>query len=176
VDETSQPQHWPVLEKDDVALRKELMKLLSTHAKGNPYSADGQFAASIAQLLPGLRAMAATHWLDMSLTLDSITWHFSNFGEPRLVAHTEMGLHELGLHELAQCFEEAKELMLPLLARRTEADGDAVEILERSGLKERGDEINERAWALDNLRPGQSLIYQAWVRYARQYPERVFGP
>jgi hypothetical protein len=44
--------------------------------------------------------MAATHWLDISLTLDSITWHFGNFGEPGLVAETEAGLRELGLHEL----------------------------------------------------------------------------
>jgi hypothetical protein len=57
--------------------------------------------------------MAATHWLDISLTLDSITWHFGNFGEPQLVAETEAGLRELGLHELASCFVEAKELMLP---------------------------------------------------------------
>ena len=36
--------------------------------------------------------MAATHWLDISLTLDSITWHFGNFGEPHLVVETEAGL------------------------------------------------------------------------------------
>jgi len=45
--------------------------------------------------------MAATHWLDISLTLDSITWHFGNFGEPHLVVETEAGLQELGLQELA---------------------------------------------------------------------------
>ena len=118
--------------------------------------------------------MAATHWLDVSLTLDSITWHFGNFGEPRLVAHTEMGLHELGLHDLAQLFVEAKELMLPLLSRRTKSNGDPYEILKSAGLKERGDEIDKRARALDDLGSGRSAIYEAWVRYARQYPERVF--
>src|SRR5882672_5898584 len=71
------------------------MKLLSARVTGNPYGADGQFAESIALLPPGLRAMAATHWLDISL-LDSITWHFGNFGEPRLVAHTEMGTSRIG--------------------------------------------------------------------------------
>jgi hypothetical protein len=35
------------------------------------------------------------------------------------------GLRELGLHELASCFVEAKELMLALLAARIEADGDS---------------------------------------------------
>jgi len=66
--------------------------------------------------------MAATHWLDISLTLDSITWHFGNFGEPQPVAETEVGLRELGLHDLASCFAEAKELMIPLLARPAEAE------------------------------------------------------
>jgi hypothetical protein len=74
--------------------------------------------------------------LDISLTLDSITWHFGNFGEPGLVAETEAGLRELFLHELAQCFVEARGLMAPLLAKRTEADGDPYEILERAGLRD----------------------------------------
>jgi hypothetical protein len=82
----------------------------------------------------------------------------------------------LGLHELALCFVEAKELMTPLLAHRTEADGDPDEILERAGLGTRSDELSQRVQALDNLGPGKSIIYEAWIRYARQHPERVFAP
>ena len=167
-------QRWPALEKDDAGLQKELEHLLTARALGDPYSEDGSFAQNIAALPRGLRAMAATHWLDISLTLDSITWHFGNFGEPGLVAETEAGLRELGLYDLASCFIEAKELMAPLLARRTEGDGDPYEILDRVGLRERGDEIDRRAWALDDLKPGRSVIYEAWVRYARQHPDHVF--
>jgi hypothetical protein len=174
VDEIFNHQTWPALEKDDAGLKNELAELLTARAKGNPYSEDGSFAASIALLPLGLRAMAATHWLDISLTLDSITWHFGNFGEPHLVAQTEAGLRELGLHDLAACFVEAKELMLPLLAHRTEADGDASEILERAGLTSHAEELDQRAWALDNLGLDKSVIYEAWIRYARQHPERVF--
>ena len=87
----------------------------------------------------------------------------------------EAGLHALGLHELAVCFAEAKELMLPLLAQRTEADGDPYEILERASLRARSDALDRRAWDLDDLGPGRSIIYEAWVRYTRSYPERVFG-
>jgi hypothetical protein len=112
VDETFNHQHWPALEKDDAGLMEELFQLLTARAVGNQYAADGRFAATIAVLPPGLRAMAATHCLDISLTIDSMTWHFGNFGEPGLVAETEAGLRELGLHELALCFAEAKELML----------------------------------------------------------------
>lgn len=169
------PQHWQALEKDDTGLKQEIEQLLASRAVGDPYSDDGSFAAGIARLPPGLRAMAATHWLDISLTLDSITWHFGNFGEPGLVAATENGLRELGLGELAECFVEAKQLMTPLLAKRIDADGDPYEILERAGLKERADEIDDRASALGNLGPGESVIYNAWIRYTRQHPERVFG-
>jgi hypothetical protein len=169
-------QGWPALEKDDAGLLEELQAVLTSRVVGDPYSTDGSFAMAIAQLPPGLRAMAATHWLDLSLTLDSITWHFGNFGEPNLVAETESGLRELGLQELADCFVEAKKLMMPLLTERTEADGDPYEMLERAGLKNRGDDIDRRAWAIDNLGPGKSVIYEAWIRYTRQHPERVFGP
>jgi hypothetical protein len=72
---------WPALNKDDDGLLKELQAILTARVYGDPYSEDGSFAANIAGLPPGLRTMAATHWLDISLTLDSITWHFGNFGE-----------------------------------------------------------------------------------------------
>ena len=97
-------------------------------------------------------------------------------GEPQLVAETEAGLRELGLHELVSCFAEAKELMLPLLAQRAETDGDPYEMLERAGLKLRADEIDRRARSQDDLGPDKSAIYEAWTRYTRQYPERVFDP
>jgi hypothetical protein len=112
------------LEKDDDGLRREIEELLAARALGTPYGTNSTLGRNIALLPVGLRAMAATHWLDISLTLDSVTWHFGNFGEPHLVAETEAGLRELGLHELALCFVEAKELMVTLLASRTEADGD----------------------------------------------------
>jgi hypothetical protein len=175
VDETFNHQGWPALHKDDAGLQKELEKLLTSRVQGDPYADDGTFAANLALLPSGLRAMAATHWMDINLTLDSLTWHFGNFGEPQLVTETEAGLRELGLHELASCFVEAKELMLPLLAQRTEADGDPYEILERAGLSTRAEELDERASALGNLGSGKSAIYEAWIQYTRQHPERVFG-
>ena len=169
-----QYKKWPVLKNNDADLQMELFALLTAHVTGDPYGDDGAFAASLARLPKGLKAMAATHWLDISLTLDSITWHFGNFGEARLVAETEAGLHELGLHELAECFAEAKELMTPLLAERVEGDGDPYEILERAGLRDRGEEIDRRVWASDDLGAGRSIIYEAWIRYARERPENVF--
>jgi hypothetical protein len=138
VHESSNQERWPALQKDDDGLRDKLFQLLTVHAPGNAYGSDVSFAANITHLPPGLRAMAATHCLDISLAIDSITWHFGNFGEPHLVAETEAGLRELGLHDLAQCFVEARQLIQPLLAERTEADGNLHEILERAELLSNG--------------------------------------
>ncbi|MBB5055573.1 hypothetical protein HDF16_000242 [Granulicella aggregans] len=167
--------HYPPLGLDDAGLKKELEALLTARAPGNAYSSDGSFSATLATLPVGLRAMAATHCLDISLTLDSIIWHFGNFGEPGLVEQTEAGLRELGLHELAKCFSDAKHMMLPLLAHRKVEDGNPYEILERAGRRDEADKIKRRAWDLDNLGRGKSVIYEAWIRYTREHPDRVFA-
>ena len=51
-------QHWPALDLGDAGLMKELMRLLTVHAVGDPYGDDGSFATNIAPLPTGLRAMA----------------------------------------------------------------------------------------------------------------------
>jgi hypothetical protein len=153
------PSAWPALEKDDAGLKQEIEQLLASCTVGDPYTNDGSFAACIARFPPGLRAMAATHWLDISLNLDSITWRFGNCGEPGLVAETEAGLRELGLEDLATCFAEAKHLM-----QRCSLSGQRLTATltrfwrERAGLKERAGEIDRRARALDNLGTGDSVI------------------
>jgi hypothetical protein len=166
---------WPSLLKDDEGLQKDIEAHLTERVQGDPYSADGTFADGLMLLPVGLRAMAATHWLDISLTLDSITWHFLNFGEPKLVGCTEAGLLELGLSEMAECFRETSEFMQPLLANHEFTD--FYDFLREHNLEEKAEELNRRAWDLDeSAGKGKSVIYGAWVRYARQYPERVFGP
>jgi hypothetical protein len=162
--------------KDDDALLEEIFKVLTDRVQGDPYASDGTYAANLALLPAGLRAMAATHWLDVSLTLDSVTWHFGNFGEAGLVAQTRAGLLELGLHGLATVFCEARDLMIPLLDQRTSAEAtDPYELLEENDLGERGRDLDRRAWAIDDRGTGKSVIYDAWVRYARAHPAQVFG-
>ncbi len=167
-------EKWPILRKDDDALMKTLEATLTKRAKGDPYDSRGSFSACIAKLPVGLRAMAATHWLDISLSMDSMTCHFGNFGEPGLVAQTEEGLLELGLPEMAECFHEAAEFMVPLLARMNEGE-DPAEGLERLGLTEQADRIDRRGMELKDSADGGSVIYEAWIPYARKHPERVFG-
>ena len=171
----NQAERYPALAKDDDGLLEEIHATLTRHVEGDPYNSDGPFATNISLLPHGLRAMAATHWLDMSLTLDSLTWHFGNFGEPALVALTEEGLLELGLDELAGVFREASTLMAPFVDQMS-PESPPDKLLEKAGLRERGDELDHKAAELSEVGPNQSAIYAAWVRYAREHPERVFVP
>lgn len=110
-----QAQQWPALAKNNDDLLNELLDSLKNRVQGDPYSSDGSFVKELTSLPRGLRAMAATHWLDVSLALDSLTWHFGNFGEPVLVTQTKEALVELDLNDLAGVFREAADLMRPFV-------------------------------------------------------------
>jgi len=172
--EVEQPQRYPVLALGDEELLKEILSLLgkSVSPAADPYSDDGSYAAAIASLPAGLRAMAATHHLDISLTMDDIGWHFLNFGEAGLVRETEAGLRELGLGEIADYFMEAHAIVSPLKPEIKEAD-DYYDCLESRGLMARIDELTDKASATRPILSG-SPIYAAWIRYARVHPEKVF--
>jgi phage tail protein X len=165
------------LAKDDNGLLLDLFALLSERMDSAPsfYGADSKFAAVIGPLPIGLRAMAATHWLDVSMTLDSICWHFRNFGEPVLVALTEAGLRELGLAELADVFREAGAVMMPL-ATSGAANWD--EAIEKAGVEKDVDVLDRRGWDAygeSTKKDDIGSIYGAWVRYAREKPGQVFA-
>lgn len=169
------PDIGSIQSESDETLYAKICAALDEGVAANPYSEDGSFAEAIRRLPAGLRAMAATHWLDLSLTLDEIGWRFLNFGEPGLVEETEKGLRELGLDLLANYFAETYEIVRPL--RETVNNGDQdYEALERIGKSERIDELSRLAWELesDGETFSDSVIYGAWLRYVRAYPERVF--
>jgi hypothetical protein len=156
--------------KDD-ALVSRIFELLKLHVHANPYGWDGALAQEIRRLPLGLRAMAATHHLDISLTLDDIGWHFLNFGHPSQVEETELGLRELGLPEVAAMFQEAYQLVHPLLPEIRRPGGDYYGVLEREGHMKRINELSNGASAA----LGEQGIYRHWAAYARQHPERVFS-
>src|SRR5262245_11099935 len=52
------------------------------------------FVAQLQKLPPGLRAMAATHQLDVSMSLDDLGWHFANWHDHGLAEETTLGLRE----------------------------------------------------------------------------------
>jgi hypothetical protein len=146
--ESANVERYPVLAKSDDDLLKELFAVLSRLAIGNPYGDDSEFAKVIGPLPPGLRAMAATHNLDVSLTLDSLGWHFLNFGEPEFVKETHSGLRELGLDDMAGWFIEAYGIVNPLKAEIRETD-EFDETLREHGCLDRVDQLNRLAWDKD---------------------------
>ena len=173
--ETQQQQRYPMLAFGDKELLKGIFSALtkSVNSAADPYSDDGSYAAAIAALPTGLRAMAATHHLDISLTMDDIGWHFLNFGEPGFVRETDSGLRELGLEDIADYFMEAHSIVNPLRPEIKEA-GEYYDCLESRGLMGRINELTDKASQKQPTLTG-SPIYAAWVKYAREHPEKVFG-
>jgi hypothetical protein len=157
--------------EEEPALVSRLLDLLKVQVRANPYGWDGVFAREIQELPAGLRAMAATHHLDVSLTVDDIGWHFLNFGHPSHVEETEQGLRELGLSEVAAMFHEAYAVVEPHLARIRASGADYYVTMKGAGQMQRIVELTARARAVI----GEHGIYRHWAAYARRHPERVFG-
>jgi len=66
-----------------------------------------EFVHELHALPPGLRAMAATYELDVSLALDDFGWHFGNWHHVGLAEETLAGLRELGAARMAEIFSAA---------------------------------------------------------------------
>jgi hypothetical protein len=171
------------LAKSDKELLAELFSMPTNRVKTNAYAEDGSYAAEIKDPPGGLRAMAATHHLDVTLTLDDIGWHFLNFGEAGLVRETEAGLRLLGLTDMAEWFIEAHHIVDPFLKAvalgTVKSPGDEYyDWLEESGNRLRTDALSQLAWdksAGCNEDVSGSAIYESWIRYARSRPEDVFA-
>ena len=159
------------LSTEDDELVSRVLDLLKARLQANPYGLDDAFAQEIRSLSAGLRAMAATHHLDVSLTMDDIGWHFLNFGHPTHVEETELGLRELGLAGVAAMFHEAYQLMQPHLSEIRRPGGDYYAVMERSGAMKRIDELTDQA----RVAIGEQGIYRHWAAYARPHPEKVFA-
>gem|GEM_PF-981970 len=127
--------------------------------------------ATVSRCAPvGLRAMAATHHLDISLTLDDIGWHFLNWRGKEHAEETIRGLKELELNELARLFRSAERLMRPHLGKISHEN--YYETLEKTGKMKKIDELTKRAHRILDI-PNRN-VYFYWVRYTHAHPEKVF--
>jgi len=128
-----------------------------------------EFLAEIRTLPPGLRAMAATYELDVSLALDDLGWHFGNWHSEELAEETSQGLEELGAHELAGLFRKAFEL-----AKHYWTDLGAknwTQWYHGSAFEKSIAPLSEQAWSI--LKDKPNGIFKYWVDYARRHPESV---
>lgn len=122
----------------------------------------------------GLRAMASTYELDVSMTLDDLAWHFVNHHDSvALAEETVFGLKELAAREAANIFEEALAIIKPHwqilqegLAAKSEHDW-----LDSTGIQALIDPLNHRMWNYLKQFPDNSFG-SLWRTYARRHPER----
>src|SRR5258706_7610161 len=97
------------LEAIEASSDDELFSLLGHELESRISAKRGsaEFVEQIRNLPVGLRAMAATYELDVSLALDDLGWHFGNWHNEDLAEETAQGLRELGAYELAELFAKA---------------------------------------------------------------------
>lgn len=149
----------------------ELFKLLADElerripvARSSP-----EFLPRIRRLPVGLRAMAATYELDVSLTMDDLGWHFGNWRDKEMADETALGLEVLGASELAGLFREAFRQALDYwdeLGRK-----NWPQWYHGSPLEAAVEDLNAQAWEF--LDKHENGIFHYWVEYARKHPEGV---
>lgn len=159
------------IEAIDSSSDDELLTLLSQELerrlpadKGSP-----EFLPHVRKLPIGLRAMAVTHELDVSLALDDLGWHFGNWHDMELAQETIHGLELLGAKELADLFRQAFEIAKGFWAEL--GDENWMEWYPDSPFEQAVEPLTKKAWSiLEDKRIG---ILKYWVDHARRYPEQV---
>lgn len=163
----------------DSDLLKLLFAQLNESAPPSLHEDLDQFVEAVQRLPVGLRAMASTFQLDVSMALDDLGWHFGNWFHEGYNEETSRGLKELEAHEVAEVFDQAYAIALQHWDELDRAlDGELEEFVEwyrNSRLLRELEPLNERMWELlKSEEPGaEPGIFRFWVAYARKHPERV---
>jgi len=134
------------------------------------------FVAHLGELPPGLRAMAATQQLNVSMLFDDLGWHFANWHHKGYSEETSRGLRELGAVDVAQIFDAAYRIVLPHWEPITSMLAVDFKVFQEwyseSKLEEALRPLNSRLWDICAA-AGSHRLVKYWLDYARKYPERV---
>jgi hypothetical protein len=119
----------------------------------------------------GLRAMAATFELDVSMALDDLGWHFGNWPHRGYCDETLRGLRELEALEYTEMFAKAYELAQSnwIELRDSPRDGFS-KWYNASDFEKATAPLSLRWWDLQKIDGG---IFGHWTKYARKYPHKV---
>jgi len=162
--------------RSDNALFKKLTAELTSRLPCQSHDNLDRFVEELQGLPPGLRAMAATFKLDVSMCLDDLGWHFANFHNHAYCGETSRGLWQLEANEVAQIFDKAYQLILPYWDRIS--DMLAIEFnmfanwYYESELNTALNPLNYRLWDICEESKDYGLM-KFWLDYARKYPGRV---
>ena len=160
------PERIRSVESDD-DLFDLLLEELARRLPGGRRATD-DFVRELQALPVGLRAMAATYELDVSLTLDDLGWHFGNWHHLGLAEETAAGLRELGAARLAEIFSEAFAIAKEYwreLGKEAWSDWYRESPLERAL-----GPLNDEAWLIYKQKRG---VFHYWIAHARNHPERL---
>jgi hypothetical protein len=160
--------------EDNQALVELLMAELQRLLPAKLHKDRARYLGKIRSLPAGLRAMAGTYLFSVSMTLDSLAWHFKNENDERDLKETSSGLKKLGLADVAESFEKARKIMEPhfVFFRSDEFDwGSFGTWLEKSGAnrltRPMEKPIRKRLDAA-----GEYGLLEFWIAYARKHPDR----
>jgi hypothetical protein len=113
-------------EKDDERLFKLLTSALNELFPPDVQNDQNQFVIALTNAPSGLRAMAGTFDLDVSMSLDDLAWHFGNHNDERFLQETVASLRELEALEAADIFLSAWEIVKPYLPEIRSKDWDSI--------------------------------------------------
>ena len=124
----------------------------------------------------GLRAMATTYDLDVSMALDDLAWHFVNHHSSQDFAEeTILGLRELGAAEAAEIFAAAFAIIQPFWVELENVPSEEAHAwLDSTGIQGRIDPLTQRLWDLLKQQPSNSLM-DYWGAYARKNPQHCLA-
>jgi hypothetical protein len=156
----------------------DLLELLSAELQTRLPDGEGndldRFLATTRMLPIGLRAMAATYQLDVSITLDDFGSHFAHWHHRAYCEETGWALREIEAFEEAELFARAYEIVQPYWDKIGElVDDDFDDFVEwyyRSPLDLALEPLTERMWELQKIHHN---LFGHWTDYARKYPHKV---
>jgi hypothetical protein len=165
----------------DCRTDEDVSRLLSAELnRWLPHGQDADldvFLARIDSIPVGLRAMALTHQLDVSITLDDLGWHFANWHHRPYCEQTIWALRELEAFEHAELFEGAYAIAQRWwgeIGSLIRPDFRAfVDWYSESDFNQATMPLTRRMWKLQQIDEG---LLGFWVRYARKYPEKLGPP
>jgi len=132
------------------------------------------YYGTLESLPRGLRAMNGMYFFDVSMSCDSLAWHFGNQNDERDLRETLNGLRELELPEIAEMFEQMWDFMKPHMSALQTGDfggKDFTDWLEDIGAEDLAHDKDRYIWDFCE-KQGKLGLLATWPIYARKYPER----
>jgi hypothetical protein len=159
----------------DKDLLKALFAELSAQVSPDLHNDLDELVTVMQDLPQGLRAMAATYQLDVSMALDDLGWHFGNWHHRGYAEETKSALRELETGELTDLFDRALSIVgheWDVIGKHLAQGFDTfADWYHSSELEATLMPLNRRWWEICNSE--NDGLFRYWVTYARKYPERV---